>query len=432
MDKLLVESWGKHILASNSEEATKYFNIGFKACRHSTSNMTEKIAAKHDYLATMNFSWFNPINKKYRNDITMAPIVAFFNFGFIDPDKTKRAEGCAGSEIALVSISEELASRGYHVYVFFLGNPTHYSIPCSSVQYLPIEMNKESDLGGMGGPGFVRSFEGLVQLGEKRIDHLVLWRQRNDADYVFDNYANKVYLGCHDFCDCKLSCKLEAVLTLSKCHKEHFENKISNTRHIITCNGTAYNPTMKLPKRKIRKCCYASSYARGLDVLVNIWPEIHKVYPDAELHIWYGRETFGVLNEEQMKSIVDKIETQPSIYEHGRVTHKELIDNIASCDFLLYYYTGQSETFSITTATSMQLGTIPIVSKRHALAELMHRQEKSLLNPEEYTQHTTEMLGKDREELDIYRSQLQEDSKEYNWKRATDIWEEAFNHQKIE
>lgn len=424
MDKLLVDSWKKHLEANNTETASKYFNIGFKACK--SSNINQKTAIDREYLMPLNFSWFNPLSKKYRQDIKVAEIVAFYNSGVIDPEKISKAEGSAGSEIALVSIANELAKRGYNVYVFHGGESNLYSVPCRPVQYLPISCNKENDYGGCGGPGFVRSFEGLVELGEVRLDHLILWRQREDEDFKFNSYSNRVYLGCHDFCDIKLSCKLNACVTLTKCHQEHFKKSLPFTRHIITCNGTMYDRNMILPTRQPKKCCYASSYARGLSTLLDMWKMINSSHPDAELHIWYGRETFGVLNEEQINEIVRKIESSPNVYEHGRVNHTDLVKKIASCDFLLYPYEGKSETFSIVTATAMQVGTIPIVKKRDALGELMELQEPDLINDQVFVEYVIQILGKDRRELDDFREKIKDSSKDYTYEKATDIWETAF------
>jgi hypothetical protein len=425
MDKLLVDSWKKHLESKDATTSSKYFNIGLKACR--SSNINLKTAINREHLMPMNFSWFNPISKKYRSDITISPIVAFYNVGPIEPNKVLKAEGSAGSEIALVSIANELAKRGYNVYVFHGGETNIYSVPCRDVQYLPITANKEGDLGGCGGPGFVRSFEGLVELGEVRLDHLILWRQRGDDDFKFNFYSKRVYLGCHDFCDVHLSFKLDACVTLTKCHQEHFQRKLPTTKHIITCNGTMYNKDMELPKRIPKKCCYASSYARGLNTLLNMWPTIKSAHPEAELHIWYGRETFGVLNSDQINEIVSKIESDSSIYEHGRVSHTELVKCIASCDFLLYPYEGKSETFSITTATAMQVGTIPIVKKRDALCELMDIQEPDLLDNNDFLKYTIEMMNKDSHQLNKYREELKELSKDYTHEKATDGWEMAFN-----
>lgn len=422
MDILLVNTWEKHLNAPNQEEATKFFNIGKKTGNNSLIKM-ENIKDRN-YLISMNLSWFNIISKKYRSDVLTNPIVAFFNIGPINPSDVISSKYGAGSEIALFKIAEELAKRDYNVYVFHAGD--YKNLPCKNPQYLPIKSENESEESGIGGPGFIRSYEGLVETGEKRIDHLILWRLRDDMKFIFGNQAKRIYLGCHDFCDVNLSCKLNALVVLSECHKKHFEKKLPHAKYIIGCNGTMYNPDMKLRKREPLRCCYASSYVRGLKDLLKMWPKIIKAYPKATLHIYYGRETFGAMNDHDMNDIINSIEKSTGVFEHGKVSHEELVLCLSQCSFLLYPYSGFSETFSITTATSMQVKCIPIVKKRDALAEVMSVQEPCLLSNEEFCDYTIELMSKDEIFLEEYRKKCSESASKYTHEIATDFWEKAF------
>jgi hypothetical protein len=422
MDKLLVDSWKKHLEAENKEDAVKYFNMGRKIGNNSPIK-TENIKDRN-YLMSMNLSWFNVISRKYRPDIIMKPVVAFFNIGEIDPIKVYGGKCGAGSEIALVKIAEELAKREYNVYVFHGGD--YKNLPCKNPQYLPIFSSNEKEISGCGGPGFVRSYEAVVETGEKIIDHLILWRQRDDMSFKFNGQAKRVYLGCHDFAEVNLTCELKALVVLTESHKNHFQKKLPRERYVMGCNGTMYNQEVILRKRENLRCCYASSYARGLKNLLEMWPKILKVHPKANLNIYYGRETFGVLNDQDMDKIVKLIENTPNVVEHGKVSHEELVLCLSQCSFLLYPYVGMSETFSITTATSMQVGCIPVVRKKDALVEVMCLQEPTLMTDEEFCEYSIDIMGKDEKFLEEYRQKCKSSASKYTHESATDSWEEAF------
>lgn len=422
MDRLLADAWEKHLMAETKEEATKYIEIGRKTGNNSDIKLEN--VKDRNYLIPMNLSWFNAISRKFRSDVINKPIVAFFNIGDIDPKKVYEGKCGAGSEIALVRIAEELAKRNYNVYVFHGGGSKN--LPCKNPQYLPIYSSNEDEISGCGGPGFIRSYEGIVETGEKIIDHLILWRQRDDMDFKFDRQAKRVYLGCHDFAEVNLTCDLDALVVLSQSHKEHFQRILPQCKYIMGCNGTMYNPDIILRKRENYRCCYASSYARGLKNLLEMWPKILKAHPKANLHIYYGRETFGALPEDQLNEIVNLIENTSGVIEHGKVSHQELVLCLSQSSFLLYPYVGMSETFSITTATAMQVGCIPIVRKKDALAEVMSVQEPDLTTDDDFCKFAIEMIGKDEDYLKEYRQKCINSASKYTHEKATDVWEEAF------
>ena len=44
--------------------------------------------------------------------------------------------------------------------------------------------------------------------------------------------------------------------------------------------------------RNLHRVIYTSSYDRGLEHLLKMWPDVKKSVPDAELHIFYGWQLF--------------------------------------------------------------------------------------------------------------------------------------------
>ena len=89
---------------------------------------------------------------------------------------------------------------------------------------------------------------------------------------------------------------------------------------------------------------YYSSYDRGLECLLVLWPEIRKEVPDATLDIYYGWVTFDKMfadNPAGMKwkwGIIRKLSElkDQGVTEHGRVSHEELAKAMKEVEVWLY------------------------------------------------------------------------------------------------
>jgi hypothetical protein len=74
---------------------------------------------------------------------------------------------------------------------------------------------------------------------------------------------------------------------------------------------------------------WASSYDRGLDILLFMWGDILEVYPDAQLHVTYGWDLFLKVasdNPERMEwyKRVNTLLGQKGITHYGRVGKDKL------------------------------------------------------------------------------------------------------------
>jgi len=98
---------------------------------------------------------------------------------------------------------------------------------------------------------------------------------------------------------------------------------------------------MKSNKRNNRSMFYGSSYDRGLEHLLKMWPKIIKAVPDAELFCCYGWDLFAKFyadNPERMawKDSMDKLMTQKGITHLGRISHGALRDLIERAGIFAY------------------------------------------------------------------------------------------------
>lgn len=119
---------------------------------------------------------------------------------------------------------------------------------------------------------------------------------------------------------------------------------------------------------------YFSSYDRGLECLLDIWPKVLEQNPDATLDIYYGWDIFDAVhkqNPEQMKwkwGIIRKINELDSVTEHGRVSHEELAE--AMRDIKVWAYpTEFNEINCITALKAQEAGCVPVTTGCYALAE---------------------------------------------------------------
>ena len=121
------------------------------------------------------------------------------------------------------------------------------------------------------------------------------------------------------------------------------------------------------------KLFYGSSYDRGLQYLLFMWPDIKKTFPDAELHVCYGWNTFLQMASgnpermEWMRSMVALLQ-QPGITEQGRVGKEELAKIRKDCG-IWSYPTDFQEINCITALDTQSDGLVPVTMSLAALQE---------------------------------------------------------------
>ena len=194
---------------------------------------------------------------------------------------TIEQDGAGGSETALVRLATALVGRGWSVTVY-------------------------SDVfeGVVGGVSY-RSFDSWQP--DEPVDAFVSSR----LPAVFDARiaAATRALWCHDAnyaeeLTTERAENVTDVLALSEWHRDHLaerypfvRGKLSVVRNGVALRSSASGEDLFPSARRafddrLPHCIYSSSPARGLDVLLELWPEIRRHAPDAELHVYYGWEVY--------------------------------------------------------------------------------------------------------------------------------------------
>lgn len=182
---------------------------------------------------------------------------------------------------------------------------------------------------------------------------------------------------------------------------------------------------------KHHKLFWGSSYDRGLDMLLFMWPDIKQAYPDATLDCCYGWDLFLKIasgNPERMawyKSMVELLK-QDGITEHGRVGKEELKKVRSSCG-IWAYSTYFNEINCITALDSQADGLVPVTMALGALKEtakegiLIEGDIKEVKVQQEYLKKLLDLMG-DKERWNKMSLKCKKFTNTYYWPTIASQW----------
>lgn len=180
---------------------------------------------------------------------------------------------------------------------------------------------------------------------------------------------------------------------------------------------------------------YASSYDRGIEILLKMWAEIKKELPNATLEVCYGWDLYdkGYQGNPQAmawKDKINKLMEQEGITHHGRVSKSKLDEITASCD-LWVYPTFFQETNCITALRSQSLGCVPVTMNLAALQDTVFSGVKldgDIEETEIQEQFIKELvtLAKDKKRYQEEKKKAIEGAKAYSWSNIASEWVKHF------
>jgi glycosyltransferase involved in cell wall biosynthesis len=324
-------------------------------------------------------------------------------------------EGRGGSEEAVVYISQLLAERGWNVEVF--ANCGHKEQKYGKVTWKPFWSYNYRD----------------------KYDVFIAWR--HPSAFSLDINATKKYLWMHDvlreteFTQERLK-KIDKIFALSKFQRSLLP-KIPDDKFLITSNGI----TQDFPKteRDPNRLVYTSSYDRGLECLLKMFPEIKKECPKAELHIFYGWHVWdnSYKDEPEMKKRKEhiiKLMNQDGVYEHGRLSQKDIIKEYGKATAWVYP-THFEEISCITAMKAQAMGAIPITTNYAALDETVRFGLKvdteniytDSSAQDEFIQGAINILNKPPTEED--RDEMKQWArKHFSWEKVAEQWNNLFQN----
>ena len=239
------------------------------------------------------------------------------------------------------------------------------------------------------------------------------------CDYLFvvSNWLGKL---CTDYLGIK---KDKIYVTKNGIHLPYFE---------------VSDPAMRNPYRLV----YTSVPARGLDILLEIFPKIKEKVPQATLHVYCGWD-LGMLKEEDKRlaqSLYDRT-NQPGVVREGTKKHSELAKDLMVSSLMLYpshpvpragFF---AETSCIAALEAQAAGCPVVAAKRGALPESIADGKTGILiegDPysrefkERFSQETVRLLN-DPERLSAMRKSSEQFIRDnYTWEIIAKEWVSEF------
>jgi len=183
------------------------------------------------------------------------------------------------------------------------------------------------------------------------------------------------------------------------------------------------------------KLLWASSYDRGLNILLTMWPEIKEAFEDAELHIAYGWDLFDAVtlgNTERLawKERVSALMDQEGIVHHGRLGKKELQDLRKKCG-ILAYTSDFTEIFCISAMEAQLDGCVPITLDLAALGEYTEGRvivKGDIYNSsvkKEYIKELLHLMG-NKDKWEELQTEGIGAAKDYTWDKIAIDWAKEF------
>ncbi|MFZ1010766.1 MAG: hypothetical protein WAN65_28260, partial [Candidatus Sulfotelmatobacter sp.] len=259
--------------------------------------------------------------------------------------------GIGGSETAAIHMARELAVQGNEIVLFgeHQGKEETYHFGSNHVarpgSYQFVDYRKAlEDPKLLACDVFVSSRDKTVLRLKPDAKLKVLWV--HDI-HVGDDWGNEVPL-------------FDRVYCLTKWHKGFFLDHYPNVEPdvvSVTRNGIApdrFSPDVpwdEIRRNKKPVFVWSSSLDRGLDVMLDVWPQIKSFCPEAKLDVYYGVENWKKINAQNPTglAVIDYYMTRISAMKgdgvayHGRVGQQMLAR--AHMDSLCWAYpTAWSET----------------------------------------------------------------------------------------
>jgi glycosyltransferase involved in cell wall biosynthesis len=175
---------------------------------------------------------------------------------------------------------------------------------------------------------------------------------------------------------------VDKVYVVSEFHKEALQRRMGWDGRNCVVVGNGIVPTQFLEESTARdphRVIYSSCPTRGLANLLQYWPEVKAMVPEAKLDIYYSWKGTESANPEFFKQLVKLYESVKhlDVKHHGGVPQNVLNRAMLGCGVWAYPHTGDSETFCITAVKAQASGCSPVCTTAGALKEVvLHKEDQ--------------------------------------------------------
>lgn len=189
-------------------------------------------------------------------------------------------------------------------------------------------------------------------------------------------------------------------------------------------------------KRDLNRLIYTSSYDRGLQHLLEMWPDIKKEVPEATLDIYYGWLLFEQFYRDNPASMawmerMKEFMKQEGVTDHGRIPQNEL-ENEYKTAGIFAYPAHFGEINCISAIKAQAFGAIPVVVNYAALAETVQHGIKvdgdiyDQETKDEYKKQLIALLKDHKRQEEIRKPMMKWTTGKYLWDSIASDWDKEF------
>lgn len=328
-------------------------------------------------------------------------IVYFCSSAFEEWGPDSLINGCGGSEEAVINLTKRWAAMGWDVTVF---NNCPQEMTRDGVKWKRFETFNPRDV----------------------FNILIGWRNN---PYLEPKVAAKKFVDIHDVPSLKYfpeeSLKDVTLMVKSDFHRSLFPD-LSDKNFAIINNGIDMEQFQDLPEKMRNNFVWTSSYDRGLEYLLEMWPEILKTDPNATIDVAYGWNLFDVSprgrTEEgkQWKRKMLGLMDQQGVTHHGRLSNQEVAQLYRKAD-IWAYPTDFPEIDCITATKAMAAKCVPITTD---FAVMKERNQGILVEDrKDFLPQLLELMTNENKKAEI-RAKL--DVSAYDWDNVATRWDALF------
>lgn len=382
------------------------------------------VYAKREHINLPGYGqWFMHLTRNPERGITKPPIVFYVGAGLKWTPDDINGVGLGGSETAVVRMAREFRNAGHPVFVYGPVNGVWDGVFYTHAKHF----NADGPAGGAPALLFVSSR--IPELFDVKINAATKWLWAHDA-----NFQN----GGIDRLTPERAKEINSILVLSEWQKREFATlyPFAKKQLVVTANGIDANRFDGLEniERHPHRFVWSSSFDRGLERVLTMWPEIKAAWDDAELHIFYGWDTakkLGWMQDPVFAEFVDRLNAlmdQDGVVYHGMTPQSDLPKQFAAAGFWLYP-TSFTETYCITAVEVQACGVIPVTSNVGALPERMMKDWPTFSDEDDDDVYITRLMQCDPARHEEARAALRENALKNTWARVHEQWQKLLGSQ---
>lgn len=419
----------------NSGEDSDYCyrirKLGYKIIQAFESFVFHFGAVSRKILEKENYEEYHLMDKRtisYLNLKYQQPLVVFYSGPSWEKWDFRNLEqgGIGGSEVWQINLSRELSKLNYRVINFC---DCEKEILDNDIKWLPFNQ-----------------YNSFIE--QNYIDFFI--SSRTTDPFLYPLRVGKTFVQIHDVWmlshrDQILLDKITKFCALSQWHLDFASDyhKIPKSQMTITANGINFDRFDNIKtERNPYRLHWSSSWDRGLDNVLYLFPFIKEKIPQLELHIFYGIYNWkqSCLKKNDQKGLekiseLEKAISQPGIFSYGRINQKKLAEEWCKASLWLYP-AWFSESFCITAIEGQRAG-VPVIANKYAgLVSTLGDSAILLGNGdpwwpyskegrEKFLEETISILT-DKDKWQYWSEKGFKNTEKYSWAQVAQMWKKLF------